>query len=51
MDANGLADAPAVWHNRPRMSPVLDSVITYASRVALSGHGYGYAYRSAWRFS
>ena len=49
MDGKGLAAAPAVWHNRPRMSPVLDSATASASRVALSG--YGYAYPIAWRFS
>jgi hypothetical protein len=31
------------------MSPMLDSASRHASGVALSG--YGYAYRSAWRFS
>jgi hypothetical protein len=34
--------------SRPRMGPELDSA-TSRSSAALSG--YGYAYRSAWRFS
>jgi hypothetical protein len=32
------------------MGPKLDSA-TSATRAALSGYAYAYAYRSAWRFS